>query len=102
MLVTERSVDVFRRSGWDVEGIADVRFPSKTARNVDTNRTVIFANNEGGCCGMVQPVSRECDHGGPSLVPGFFVAGGLMSGVHVGVFPVTSGFPCHCPCTSST
>jgi hypothetical protein len=35
---------------------------------------------------MVQAGSRERDHGGPGLVPGFFVAGGLMGGVHVGGF----------------
>jgi len=80
----------------DVERIGDTRFPSQTARNVDNNRTIILANNEGVCCGMFQAVSRERDQGGPSLV-----AGALMGGVHVGVSPVTSGFPCHLS-TSST
>jgi len=50
---------------------------------------------------MVQAVSRERDHGGRSLFPGFFVAGALIGGVHVGVSPVTSGFSCHYPSTSS-
>ena len=80
----------------------DARFPLQTARNGDNNRTIIFANNEGGCCGMVQAVSRERDHGGLSLVPACFVAGPLMGGVHIGVYPVTTGFPCHHPSTSST
>jgi len=64
-------------------------------------RAIILANNGGGCCGVVQAVSCEPDHGGPSLLPGFFFAGDLMGGVHVGVSSVTSGFPCH-RSTSST
>lgn len=43
---------------------------------------------------MLQAVSHDRDYGDPSLVPGFFVAGGLMDGVQVGFSPVTSGFPC--------
>jgi len=54
------------------------------------NRAIILAHNEGWCCGIVQAASREPDHGGRSLVQGFFV----MGCVHIGVSPVTSGLPC--------